>query len=322
LCGLQNAGRLPGACRALPFRSIDSWNKSRDAPLFQGSITALATPFRDGKVDEAAFRALVLRQLRGGTHGLVPAGSTGESATLTHAERRRLIEVTVEAAARKVPVIAGAGSNSTAEAIELGRMAEAAGADALLAVTGYYNKPSQAGLVAHFTALHDAVNLPIVLYNVPGRTVANLSVETIAALSKLKRIVALKDATGDLARVALQRRASGPDFVLLSGEDMTAVGFNAMGGRGCISVAANVAPELCARLQEACLAGDYAKALSVQDRLAPLIDALFADVNPAPLKHALALIGLCTDELRLPLIPPPEPVKKRVREALAGLGLV
>lgn len=312
----------------LPASSLKGYRKvinrmtAQRRALFQGSITALATPFRDGKVDQAAFRKLVLRQINAGTRGLVPAGSTGESATLTPAEHRRLIEIAVETSAGEVPVIAGAGSNSTAEAIELGRAAQAAGADALLAVTGHYNKPSQAGLVAHFTALHDATALPIVLYNVPGRTVANLSVETIAALSKLPRIVALKDATGDLARVALQRRASGPDFTLLSGEDMTAVGFNAMGGRGCISVAANVAPELCAGLQDASLAGDYAKAREFQDRLAPLVDALFADVNPAPLKYALSLMGLCTDELRLPLVASPDAVRKRIREALVGLGLI
>lgn len=288
----------------------------------QGCITALVTPMRDGAVDEDAFQRLVERQIAAGVHGVVPVGTTGESATLSHAEHRRVISLCVEVVAGRVPVIAGAGSNATAEALALARFAEEAGADALLTVTGYYNKPSQAGLIAHFTALHDATALPIILYNVPGRTVANLSVETIATLSRLPRIVGVKDATGDLARVALQRLASGEDFILLSGEDMTAVGFNAMGGRGCIGVTANVAPELCAQMQNACLEGDYATALALQDRLAPLHDALFRDTSPGPVKYAMSLLGLCSDELRLPLVSPPEPVKQKVREALAGLGLI
>ncbi|MBB5518783.1 4-hydroxy-tetrahydrodipicolinate synthase [Amphiplicatus metriothermophilus] len=288
----------------------------------QGCITALVTPMRNGAVDEDAFQRLVERQIAAGVHGVVPVGTTGESATLSHAEHRRVISLCVEVVAGRVPVIAGAGSNATAEALALARFAEEAGADALLTVTGYYNKPSQAGLIAHFTALHDATGLPIILYNVPGRTVANLSVETIATLSRLPRIVGVKDATGDLARVALQRLASGEDFTLLSGEDMTAVGFNAMGGRGCIGVTANVAPELCARMQNACLEGDYATALALQDRLAPLHDALFRDTSPGPVKYAMSLLGLCSDELRLPLVSPPEPVKQKVREALSGLGLI
>lgn len=286
-----------------------------------GSITALATPFRNGEVDEAAFQAAVRRQIEAGTHGLVPAGTTGESATLSHAEHRRVIELCVEAAEGRVPVIAGAGSNATAEAIELARFAEKAGADALLTVTGYYNKPSQAGLIAHFTALHDAVSLPIILYNVPGRTVANLSVETIGELSRLPRIIGVKDATGDLARVALQRVASGKEFIQLSGEDMTAVGFNAMGGVGCIGVTSNVVPELCAKMQNACLEGDYERARLIQDKLAPLHEILFKDTSPGPVKYALSLLGVCSDELRLPLVPPPDSVKKRVREVLEGLGL-
>ncbi|MGD9801482.1 MAG: 4-hydroxy-tetrahydrodipicolinate synthase, partial [Parvularculaceae bacterium] len=257
----------------------------------------------------------------GGTAAVVPVGTTGESATLTHEEHRRVISLAVEAAGG-MTVIAGAGSNSTAEAIELARFAEKAGADALLTVTGYYNKPTQAGLIAHFTALHDATNLPIILYNVPGRTVANLSVETIGALSKLPRIAGVKDATGDLARVALQRLASGADFIQLSGEDMTAVGFNAMGGRGCISVTANVAPDLCAEMQKATLAGDYAGALAIQDRLAPLHDVLFAETSPGPVKYALSLMGLCADELRLPLVGPTDATKTRVKKTLAGLGLL
>ncbi|HXI86625.1 MAG TPA: 4-hydroxy-tetrahydrodipicolinate synthase [Parvularculaceae bacterium] len=287
----------------------------------RGYITALVTPFRNGAVDDETFQRLVDRQIRAGVHGLVPVGTTGESATLTQAEHRRVVRLCVEAAAGRVPVIAGAGSNATAEAIELAHIAEEAGADAALAVTGYYNKPSQAGLVAHFTALHDATRLPIILYNVPGRVVVNLSVETIATLSKLPRIIAVKDATGDLARVALQRLASGPDFIQLSGEDMTAIGFNAMGGRGCIGVSGNVAPALCAQLQDASLAGDLAGACALQDRLAPLHDAIFRDTSPGPVKYAMSLMGLCSAELRLPLVAPPEAVKQRVREVLEGLGL-
>ncbi|MCB2113818.1 MAG: 4-hydroxy-tetrahydrodipicolinate synthase [Parvularculaceae bacterium] len=288
----------------------------------QGSMTALITPFRDGAVDEPAFVRLIERQLAAGTHAIVPVGTTGESATVSHEEHRRLISVAVETAAGRSTVIAGAGSNSTVEAIEIAQFAEKAGADALLTVTGYYNKPTQAGLIAHFTALHDATGLPIILYNVPGRTVANLSVETIAALSKLPRIVGVKDATGDLARVALQRLACAPDFTQLSGEDMTAVGFNAMGGKGCISVTSNVVPELCAQMQNASIAGDYQSALAIQDRLAPLHDVLFAETSPGPVKYALSLMGLCSEELRLPLVAPGDATKARIKSVLARLGLL
>ena len=287
-----------------------------------GSITALVTPFRDGAIDEDAYQALINRQIEAGTHGVVPGGTTGESATLSHAEHKRLIELCVEAAAGRVPVIAGAGSNATDESKELAKFAEDAGADALLTVTGYYNKPSQAGLIAHFTALHDATRLPIVLYNVPGRTVANLSVETIGALSRLERIIGLKDATGDLARVALQRLASGEDFIQLSGEDMTAVGFNAMGGKGCIGVTANVAPGLCAEMQTASLSGDLTRAVAIQDKLSPLHEVIFSDTSPGPVKYAMSLMGLCTDDVRLPLVTPPDNVKERVREVLQGLALI
>lgn len=288
----------------------------------KGSIPALATPFTGGAVDAAAFQKLVDRQVRAGSHAVSPAGTTGESATLSHAEHRRVVELCIEAVDGRVPVIAGAGSNSTAEAVELARFAEKAGADAILAVTGYYNKPSQAGLVAHFTALSGAVGIPIIVYNVPGRTIANISVESLGALAKLPHIAGLKDATGDLARVPLQRIACGEDFVQLSGEDMTAVGFNAMGGRGCISVSANIAPELCAKQQNATLSGDYASALAIQQRLAPLHDVLFKDPSPGPLKYAMSLLGLCSDELRLPLVGPPEALRKKVREVLEGLGLI
>lgn len=288
----------------------------------RGSMTALVTPFRNGAVDDAAFQRLVDRQIKAGTSAVIPAGTTGESATLTHEEHRRVISLAVEAAGGRAVVMAGAGSNSTAEAIELARYAEKAGADALLTVTGYYNKPTQAGLIAHFTALHEATRLPIVLYNVPGRTVANLSVETMGTLSKLPRIVGVKDATGDLARVALQRLASGPDFIQLSGEDMTAVGFNAMGGVGCISVTSNVTPDLCAAMHAATFARDFDKAVSIQDRLAPLHEVLFVETSPGPVKYAMSLMGLCSDELRLPLVSPSEATKARVRAVLRGLGLI
>ena len=287
-----------------------------------GSITALVTPFSNGAIDEKAFQELVDRQIREGTSAVTPAGTTGESATLSHDEHRRLIELAVEAAAGRAPVIAGAGSNATAEAIELAKFAQKAGAQAVLTVTGYYNKPTQAGLIAHFTALHDAIGLPMVLYNVPGRTVANLSVETIATLSRLPRIVAVKDATGDLARVALQRLASDADFIQLSGEDMTAVGFNAMGGRGCIGVTANVVPSLCAEMQALSLAGDYGAALALQDRLAPLHDALFVETSPGPVKYAMSLLGLMAPDVRLPLVAPMEETKEKVRRALEGLALI
>lgn len=288
----------------------------------KGSMTALVTPFRNGAVDDAAFQRLVDRQIKAGTSAVIPAGTTGESATLTHDEHRRVISLAVEAAGGRATVMAGAGSNSTAEAIELARYAEKAGADALLTVTGYYNKPTQAGLIAHFTALHDATRLPIVLYNVPGRTVANLSVETIGTLSKLPRIAGVKDATGDLARVALQRLASGPDFIQLSGEDMTAVGFNAMGGVGCISVTSNVAPDLCAAMHAATFARDFDKAVSIQDRLAPLHEVLFVETSPGPVKYAMSLLGLCSDELRLPLVSPSDATKARVKSVLRGMGLL
>lgn len=287
-----------------------------------GSITALVTPFRDGAIDERAFQELVERQIAAGTHGLVPVGTTGESATLSDAEHERVVRLCVEAAGGRVPVIGGAGSNETAYAISMGKRLQETGVDAILSVTGYYNRPNQAGLVAHYTALHDATDIPIILYNIPARTVVGLSRETMAALSSLPRIVGVKDATGDLARVALQRRECSDGFIQLSGEDMTAVGFNAMGGTGCISVTSNVAPELCAHMQDACLNDDYVTARAIQDRLAPLHDALFSDASPGPAKYALSLMGLCTDELRLPLVSPNDASKAKVRAALEELGLI
>lgn len=273
-------------------------------------------------MDERAFQELVERQIAAGSHGLVPVGTTGESATLSDEEHERVISLCVEVAGGRVPVIGGAGSNETAYAVSMAQRIEKIGVNAILAVTGYYNRPSQAGLVAHYTALHDATDIPIIIYNVPGRTAVNVSNETLAILSKLPRIIGVKDATGDLARVAMQRRLCGEDFVQLSGEDMTAAGFNAMGGVGCISVTANVAPDICAQLQQACLDDDYVTARALQDRLAPLHEALFTDTNPSPVKYALSLMGLCSEELRLPLVPPHDASKEKVRAALEELGLI
>jgi len=289
---------------------------------FKGSITALVTPFKDGLIDEDAFQNLVNRQIEAGTHGLVPVGTTGESATLDDDEHERVVRLCIEAAGARVPVIAGAGSNDTAYAISMAKRVQEFGADAILAVTGYYNRPNQAGLIAHYEALHEATDLPIIIYNIPARTAVNISDETLAHLSRLPRIAGVKDATGDLARVALQRRYCDEDFVQLSGEDMTAVGFNAMGGQGCISVASNVAPALCAEQQNATLAGDYEGALALQDKLAPLHDALFSDASPGPTKYALSLLGLCTEDVRLPMTPSGDSAKTKVRAALKELGLI
>jgi len=290
--------------------------------MFKGSFVALITPFRDGKVDEAAFEKLVEWHIEQGTHGLVPCGTTGESPTLSHDEHRRVIELCVKVAAGRVPVMAGTGSNNTAEAVSLTRFAKDAGADAALVVTPYYNKPTQEGLYQHFKAVNDAADLPIFIYNIPGRSVVDMSVETMARLFELKNIYGVKDATANLARVSLQRQAMGESFCQLSGEDATALGFNAHGGVGCISVTANVAPRLCSEFQEATLTGHYAKALEIQDRLMPLHTALFIESNPAPAKFALSELGFCSDELRLPLVPVSESTKKQVREAMRHAGLL
>jgi 4-hydroxy-tetrahydrodipicolinate synthase len=291
-------------------------------PTFKGSITALITPFKDGKVDERAFQRLVEWQIDQGTHGLVPCGTTGESPTLTHDEHRRVVELCVEAAAGRVPVIAGTGSNSTAEAVELTRHAKSAGADAVLVVTPYYNKPTQEGLYQHFKAINDNADVPIVVYNIPGRSVIDLSVETMARLFKLANIVGVKDATANMARASLQRAALGTEFVQLSGEDATALGFMAHGGQGCISVTANVAPALCSEFQLACLAGNFHRALQLQDRLMPLHDALFVESNPGPVKYAASKLGLCSADTRLPLAPLAPASRKRVEDALSSVGLV
>ena len=291
-------------------------------PLFQGSITALITPFKNGQIDAKAFQKVVEWQIDQGTHGLVPCGTTGESPTLSHDEHKRVIELCIEAAAGRVPVIAGTGSNSTTEAIELTRHAKAAGADGALVVTPYYNKPTQEGLYLHFKAINDAADLPIVIYNIPGRSVVDMSVDTMERLFKLKNVVGVKDATANMARASQQRAALGHDFVQLSGEDATALGFMAHGGTGCISVSANVAPALCAEFQLACLAGNFKLALQLQDRLMPLHDALFVESNPAPVKYAAEKLGLCRSETRLPLAPLLPASRKKVDEALAAVGLV
>ena len=290
-------------------------------PMFQGSITALITPFKDGSLDETAFRKLVEWQIDQGTHGLVPCGTTGESPTLDHDEHRRVIELCIDAADRRVPVIAGTGSNSTAEAVELTRHAKSAGADGALVVTPYYNKPTQEGLYLHYKAINDATDIPIVIYNIPGRSVIDMSVDTMARLFKLKNIVGVKDATANMARVSEQRAAMGHEFIQLSGEDATALGFMAHGGVGCISVTANVAPALCSEFQLACLGGNLKRALEIQDRLMPLHDALFVEATPGPVNYAAATLGLCRGETRQPLAPLGDAARKRVDEAIAAVGL-
>jgi 4-hydroxy-tetrahydrodipicolinate synthase len=289
---------------------------------FRGSFTALVTPFKNGSLDEKAFRDIVEWQIGEGTNGLVPVGTTGESPTLSHAEHNRVVEWCTDQANRRVPVIAGAGSNSTAEAIELARHAEAAGADAVLVVTPYYNKPTQEGLYQHFKAINDAIGIPIVIYNIPVRSVIDMSVDTMKRLFELKNIAGVKDATANMTRVSQQRAAVGPDFNQLSGEDITALGFMAHGGHGCISVTSNVAPRLCAEFQGACLRGDYAAALELQDKLAPLHVNLFVETSPAPIKYAMSLIGKCADTVRLPMVPASEKARTAVREAMVHAGLI
>ncbi|MFN3232096.1 MAG: 4-hydroxy-tetrahydrodipicolinate synthase [Alphaproteobacteria bacterium] len=290
--------------------------------MFRGSFPALITPFKDGALDEAGFQAFIDWQVDEGSHGLVPAGTTGESPTLSHDEHKRAVELCIEASGGRVPVIAGAGSNSTAEAVDFTRHAAAAGADAALHVTPYYNKPTQEGLYQHFKAVAECADIPVFIYNIPGRSVINMSVETMARLARLTNIVGVKDATGDLTRVSLQRREIGEDFIQLSGEDGTALGFNAHGGQGCISVTANVAPKLCAQFQEATLNGDYAAALAIQDKLMPLHSTLFLETSPAPVKYAASLLGKCQNELRLPLVPVTEATQNAVRSAMQHAGLV
>ena len=290
---------------------------------FRGSYTALVTPFKkDGSLDEAAFRALVNWQIEEGSHGLVPVGTTGESPTLNHDEHHKVVEWCIEEAKGRVPVIAGAGSNSTREAVSLAKHAEKAGASGVLVVTPYYNKPTQEGMYQHFKAVNDAVGIPIIIYNIPPRSVVDMSVETMTRLFELKNIAGVKDATANLARVSQQRHAMGPDFIQLSGEDMTALAYMAAGGHGCISVVANVAPKLCAELMNAVLKGDYASGLKIQDRLTPLHDAIFKEPGLAGAKHGLKLLGRLEEEVRLPLMTVTPPTGKVIHDAMVHAGLI
>ena len=290
--------------------------------MLKGSMPALVTPFKDGAVDVDTLKSLVDWHIDQGSHGLVPVGTTGESPTLSHEEHEMVVAEVVKAADGRVPIIAGAGSNNTAESLRFMAHAKEVGATAALVVTPYYNKPTQAGLIAHFKTLHDACELPIVIYNIPGRSVVDMSPQTMGELAKLPRIIGVKDATGDLARVCEQRITCGADFLQISGEDATAHGFNAQGGIGCISVTANAAPKLCAELQNACLAGDYATALNLQDKLMPLHQAIFTEPGLVGAKYAMSQLGLCSDEVRLPLTPLTESTKGLIRDAMRHAGLL
>jgi len=292
------------------------------ASRLRGSFVALVTPLKRDSVDEDALKKLIEWHIENGTHGLVPVGTTGESPTLTHAEHERVVALTVETVAGRIPVIAGAGSNSTAEAMSFVRHAQDVGADAALVVTPYYNKPNQRMLIEHYRTLHDNSDIPIVIYNIPGRSVIDMSDATMAELAKLPRIVGNKCATGDLARCGQERLDCGPGFALLSGEDATAVGYNAMGGQGCISVSSNVAPAACSAMQTACLDGDYATALDWQDKLYPLHRAMFLESSPSPAKYALSLLGLCSEEVRAPIYPCTDDTKAAIRAAMVGLELL
>ncbi|MCF8484058.1 MAG: 4-hydroxy-tetrahydrodipicolinate synthase [Rhodobacteraceae bacterium] len=290
--------------------------------MIKGSIPALVTPFKNGAVDLDTLKKLVDWHVAEGSSGLVPVGTTGESPTLSHEEHETVVEATVKFAAGRVPVIAGAGSNNTVEGIRLIQHAERVGANAALVVTPYYNKPTQAGLIAHFAALHDCCSLPIIIYNIPGRSVVDMSPETMGELAKLPRIIGVKDATGKIERVSMQRASCGPDFIQLSGEDATALGFNAHGGTGCISVTANVAPKLCAEFQAATLAGDYRLALELQDRMMPLHEAIFIEPGLAGAKYGLSLLNRCSEEVRLPLVGLTDGTKDRIKAAMRFAGLI
>ncbi len=290
--------------------------------MFKGSFTALVTPFDGDSVDYDAFTRLVEFQIQSGTHGLVPCGTTGESPTLSHEEHARVVEVCISAAKGRVPVIAGAGSNSTKEAVKLAQLAEKAGATAVLSVTPYYNKPTQEGLYLHFKAINDAIGIPIIIYNIPSRSVIDMSVATMARLFNLPNIAGVKDATASPVRLSQQRLTLGEKFNQLSGEDATALAFMAHGGHGCISVTSNAAPKLCAEFQNACLAGDFRKALELHDRLMPLHEALFVETNPGPVKYAASRLGLCKPETRLPLAPISDQTKALVDAALEKAGLL
>ena len=289
---------------------------------FRGSFTALVTPFKNGSLDEAAFRSLVSWQISEGTHGLVPVGTTGESPTLNHDEHKCVVEWCIDEAKGRVPVIAGAGSNSTKEAVELAAHAEKAGADAVLVVTPYYNKPTQEGLYQHYKAINDAIGIPIIIYNIPPRSVIDMSVDTMKRLWELKNIAGVKDATASMVRVSQQRAAMGEDFNQLSGEDATVIGYMAHGGHGCISVTSNVAPRLCSEFHLAWQKGDTKAALAIHDKLMPLHNNLFAETSPAPIKYAMSLLGKCTDIVRLPMVALSDKSKAAVRDAMIHAGLI
>ena len=290
--------------------------------MFSGSIPALVTPFLNQAIDWTALGELVEWQLDEGSTGIVPVGTTGESPTLSHDEHERVVAAVIEASKGRVPIIAGAGSNSTQEAISLAKSAESAGADAVLVVTPYYNKPTQKGLLAHYRALHDECTLPIIIYNIPGRSVIDMNPETMGELAKLPRIIGVKDATGDITRVSQQRETCGPEFVQLSGEDASALGFNAHGGTGCISVTANVAPGLCHEFQAATLDGNYSRALELQDLLMPLHTAIFNEPGLAGAKFGLSLLGKCANEVRLPLVAVSKTTEDKIQSAMSIAGLV
>jgi len=291
--------------------------------MFQGSMVALVTPMRaDGSIDEDAFARLIEWQIAEGTHGIIPVGTTGESPTLSHDEHKRVVELAIQVARRRIPVIAGAGSNSTAEAIHLAQHAKKAGADAVLVVTPYYNKPTQDGLLRHYTAIADEADIPVIIYNIPGRSVIDMSVETMARLAKHRNIVGVKDATANLTRPLHTTRACGAEFAQLSGEDHTAIAYLASGGHGCISVTANVAPRLCSEMHLAWQAGDVKKAMAIQARLVPLHDAMFVESNPGPVKYAASLLGFGTATCRLPMAPIAEATAAKVRAAMVEVGLL
>jgi len=290
--------------------------------MFTGSYVALVTPFHNGNIDEGSLRKMVNWHISEGTHGLVPVGTTGEAPTVTEQEHKQIIQIVVEETAGRVPVIAGAGSNNPIEALQYARTAEASGADALLCVAGYYNRPSQAGLYEHFRYIHDNTKLPIIIYNIPPRTIVDVELNTMARLSELPRIVGVKDATMDLSRVSQERQLINKPFSYFSGDDATAVAYNSMGGTGCISVIANIAPQLCAQMQSACIAGDYERALVVHDRLLPLHQALSREPNPSGVKYAASLMGLCNDEVRLPMLPLSSVTKSLIGLALEKLAII
>ena len=290
--------------------------------MFSGSYVALITPFREGAIDEAALRKMVNWHIEQGTHGLVPMGTTGESPTVSQAEHEQVISIVLEEASGRIPVIAGAGSNNPIESVHYAQVAQDLGANAILCVAGYYNRPSQEGLYQHFKYLHDHSNLPIIIYNIPPRAVVDIKADTMARLAQLPRVVGVKDATGDLTRISQERQLIKKPFSYLSGDDITAIAYNASGGNGCISVTANIAPKLCAQFQTACLAGHYREALAIHEKLVPLHQALFREPNPSGPKYAASLLGLCSEEVRLPLVPLTTPVKTEIRHCLERLDLL